>query len=574
MKILYGRSMTLKKRIMILFVISSLLPFIFVFLISYQAISSILTNKMQDNFQSNLRQVELSLENAIGNLNSVSEQLAFKGSIGRDLEILLTSSNAYERSQMTTQINTELNLITFTNTNVGLTMYYFQKDGLHRFETTGVKPDFDPHSLPMLTGYYGITYYGPHISNDRFNNNYVLSALRKVDLPSREDVYVYIESNFKLTNNLLNNGKNPQHAYYLFLNNNREITYSEVEDEFPLGTVFTSESSVKSQGINNDYYWFKETSNQGWSIVSVISNADFNKEKNKWLLQIVISGIFFLIVSIFMAWLLWKMVYRPLSNFNKEIKLMTTSTSLPLPIKTRIPEFDQLSEQFREMKTQIWELIGEVQNKEKRRADLEVEKLLYQINPHFLMNTLDTVHWLAVMNGQSEIDRIITSLNKLLHYNLGKLGQTSTIKDEVEALKQYLILQKVRYDFDFQVDIEVDESLLDLPIPRFILQPLVENSLYHGFSDNGFIEVRLQAKEMIEITIKDNGSGMTQEAIENLLNKEQVEREKVGMGIGMNYVKRMLVAYYNGQARMKIVSEPGQGTSISLSLPMIKEVSP
>ncbi|MBW7457355.1 sensor histidine kinase [Paenibacillus sepulcri] len=563
--------MTLKKRIIILFLISSLLPFIFVFFISYHTIYSILTNKIQDGIQSNLRQVEYSLENAIGNLNSVSEQLAFKGTIGRELEILLTSGNAYERSQMTTQINSELNLITFTNTNVGLTMYYFQKDGLHQFETSGVKPDFDPKRLPLLAEYYGITYYGPHVSYDRFNNKYVLSAMRKVDLPSRNDVYVYIESNFKLTESILDNGENAQHAFYLFLDNNHKITYSEIPEEFPINSVFTSDTAVKSHGLHNEYYWFDETSNQGWSIVSVISNADYNKEMNKWFLQTIVSSLFFLGVSVLMAWLLWKMVYRPLSNFNKEIKLMTSNKTPSLLVRTRIPEFDQLLDQFRDMKTQIWDLFVEVQQKEKRRADLEVEKLLYQINPHFLMNTLDTVHWLAVMNGQNEIDRIISSLNKLLHYNLGKLGQSSTIRDEVDALKQYLILQKIRYDFEFQVDIEVDQSLLDMPIPRFILQPLVENSLYHGFSDNGVIQVRVKAQEMIEISIQDNGSGMTQEAINKLLHSEQMEREKVGMGIGMNYVKRMLEVYYNGKARIHIESAPGQGTSIYLSLPILKE---
>ncbi|MFC4809930.1 sensor histidine kinase [Paenibacillus sp. GCM10023250] len=570
-KALSGRSVTLKKRIIILFLISSLLPFIFVFFISYHTIYSILTNKIQDNLQSNLRQVELSLENAVNNLNSVSEQLAFKGSIGRDLEILLTSNNAYERSQMTTQINAELNLITFTNTNVGLTMYYFQKDGLHQFENTGVKPDFDPKTLPLLAEYYGITYYGPHISYDRFNNNYVLSALRKVDLPSRDDVYVYIESNFKLTESLLDNGRNPQHAYYLFLDNDRKITYSEIPAEYPLGTAFASDSPEKSHGLSKPFYWFDETSNQGWSIVSVISTADYDKEMNKWFLQIIGSSLFFLGLSAFMGWLLWKMVYRPLSTFNKEMKSLTSSRTPANLAPTRIPEFDQLLAQFRDMKTQIWELFVEVQQKEKRRADLEVEKLLYQINPHFLMNTLDTVHWLAVMNGQGEIDRIITSLNKLLHYNLGKLGQSSTIRDEVDALKQYLILQKVRYDFEFQVNIEVEPSLLDMPIPRFILQPLVENSLYHGFSENGVIHVLVKAREMIEISIQDNGSGMTQEAIAKLLHSEQPEREKVGMGIGMNYVKRMLEAYYNGKARIRIESVPGQGTGILLNLPIAKE---
>lgn len=564
-------SITLKKRIIVIFLISSLLPFVFVFFISYHTIYSILTNKIQDGIQSNLKQVEISLENAIRNLNSVSEQLAFKGTIGRELEILLTSENRYEQSQMTNQINSELNLVTFTNPNVGLTMYYFQKDGTYRFENSGVKPNFDPKTLPLLSEYYGITYFGPHISFDRFNNNYVLSALRKVDLPSRDDVYVYIESGFKLTQSILDNGANVQHAYYLFLDNDRKITYSELPEQFPLNSVFKSGAADGTHGLTQDYYWFSETSNQGWSIVSVISKRDYNKEMNGWFLQIIMASLVILAGSLFMAWLLWKMVYRPLSRFNKEIKLMTSSDAPPIISRTRILEFDRLLDQFQDMKKQIWSLFMEVQQKEKRRADLEVEKLLYQINPHFLMNTLDTVHWLSVMNGQKETDRIVSSLNKLLHYNLGKLGQSSTLRDEIDALQQYLVLQQVRYDFEFKVDIDVDENLLAMPIPRFILQPLVENSLYHGFSDDGIISVSVKVREQIEIAIKDNGAGMSREAVEKLMNGVQTEQEKVGMGIGMNYVKRMLEVYYNGEARIAVESEPGKGTGIYLTLPIIKE---
>src|SRR4029079_11461760 len=137
--------------------------------------------------------------------------------------------------------------------------------------------------------------------------------------------------------------------------------------------------------------------------------------------------------------------------------LMAQNRAQVVNVKTKIPEFDFLLNQFRQMREQIWELFAEVEHNEKRRVDLEVEKLLYQINPHFLMNTLDTVHWLALMNGQNEIDKLVLSLNKLLYYNLGKMGDTSTIGDEIEALKEYLQLQQIRYDFRFEVDIDVDE---------------------------------------------------------------------------------------------------------------------
>ncbi len=187
------------------------------------------------------------------------------------------------------------------------------------------------------------------------------------------------------------------------------------------------------------------------------------------------------------------------------------------------------------------------------------------------MNTLDTVHWLAMINGQKEIDRLVKSLNKLLYYNLGKMGQVSTIEEEIDALRQYLVLQQIRYDFQFDVRIEVDESVLKQPVPRFILQPLVENSLYHGLSDDGYIEVSVALDKDIRISIHDNGAGMKEETIQEILNNRTVEHKKVGMGIGMNYVKRMLDARYGDNASLEIKSEVGKGTSVLLTLPLSRE---
>jgi two-component system sensor histidine kinase YesM len=560
--------LTLKRRIMIIFLFSSLIPFISIGLISYYTIYSLLTNKIQTGIQSNLKQVELSLENTISNLNHVSQQLAFQGAVGKKLAQLFSTNQPYERSQITDQLKEELSLITFTNPTIGLTLYYFKKDGTYNFENLGVKESFSLNTLPLLAEYYGISYYGPHISNSRFDNQYVLSALRKVDLPERDDVYVYIESGFRMTQNILNNdpfGGKPSH---LILDNNGRVAYSEVTDMFPRDSSFPIVGDDPKSGEQNGYYWFKEKSNQGWSVISLIPKADYNKEMNRWFVQILLIALLFLGVSLLLGWVLWNMVYRPLNNFNKEIKLLAQNQHQYEPASTRIPEFDYLLNQFRQMKRQIWELFAEVEQKEKRRVDLEVEKLLYQINPHFLMNTLDTVHWLAVMNGQNEIDRLVSSLNKLLFYNLGKLGEAATMQEEIDALQQYLILQQIRYDFKFDVQIHVDDDVLKMPIPRFILQPLVENALYHGLNDDGYIQVNVRLNENIEISIHDNGSGMSEETIRNLLNNREVETRKVGMGIGMNYVKRVIESQYGKRAELKIKSVIGEGTTVFLSLPV------
>ncbi|SFF08668.1 two-component system, sensor histidine kinase YesM [Paenibacillus algorifonticola] len=568
----YIQQATMKKRIMFIFASGTLVPFICVALLSYHTMSSILSGNLESSVRSNLKQAELSLEKTISNLNHVSQQLALQGSIGKKVDSLLSSDNQFERAVLTEEINTELNLISFTNPTIGLMMYYSQAKGTYMFNSTIVKEDYEINGLPLLAEYFRISYFGPHISNERYNDEYVISALRKVDLPGDpDDMYVYVESGFKMTPSIFEN-KLEGASYYLILDNDKRIAYSDVPADFAMNQYFNDSRGNNGSGLLNGYYWFESTSNQGWSVVSLIPKDEYNKEKNRWVIQMIYLFLLFLAVSLLIAWFLWKMVYIPLQQFNHQIKSITQrSTALAEVPRIKIPEFDFLLKQLQNMKNQISELIQEVEVKEKGRADLEVEKLLYQINPHFLMNTLDTVHWLAVMNGQKDIDRLVVSLNKLLYYNLGKRGQVSTIREEIDSIRQYLTLQQIRYDFAFDVRIHVDDDVLDIAIPRFILQPILENSLYHGLHDEGYIQVEVGKDEgQIIITVYDNGAGISEEEIAKLLHQKQVEQQKAGMGIGMSYVKRMIENQYGGLASLEIQSELGKGTTVFLKLPSME----
>ncbi|WP_328803627.1 sensor histidine kinase [Paenibacillus puerhi] len=566
----YLQQATIKKRIMFIFATATLVPFLCVVLLSYHTMSNILSSNLENSVRSNLKQVELSFEGAIHNLNHVTQQLAFQGSIGKKVDLLLSSEDQFERRVLMEEIHTELNLISFTNPTIGLVMYYSHDDGSFMFNNNIVKEDYEVNDLPLLAEYFRISYFGPHISNERYNDEYVISALRKMGFQGdHEDLYVYVESGFHTSQNLFEN-KLGNYSSYLILDNDKRIAYSDAASDFPINQYFDDSRGTDGSGMQNGYYWFKSTSNQGWSIVSLIPKDEYNKEKNRWVTLMIYLSILFLAVTLFVSWLLWKMVYVPLHHFNLEIKSMTQkNTPLPETLPTKIPEFDFLIKQLQNMKNQIYELINEVEMKEKRRADLEVEKLLYQINPHFLMNTLDTAHWLAAINGNKELDKLILSLNKLLYYNLGKRGRTSTVREEIDSIKQYLTLQKIRYDFAFDVRIHVDDDVLDIAIPRFILQPILENALYHGLDDEGFIQVEVGKNddERIIISVYDNGAGISEEEIDKLLNQQQVEQQRAGMGIGLNYVKRMVDNQYGDQADLEIKSELGKGTTVYLILP-------
>jgi two-component system sensor histidine kinase YesM len=141
------------------------------------------------------------LENTIRNLGHISQQLTLDGAIGALVDRYLENPNLFERSRLKLAIRNELNLVAFTNPNVGLIMYYFDDGtGSRDLEDLPVKEGFSPDRLPVLARYFGITYFGPHPSKDRFSDQYVISALRKVSRPDQTPVvYVYLESGFKLT---------------------------------------------------------------------------------------------------------------------------------------------------------------------------------------------------------------------------------------------------------------------------------------------------------------------------------------------------------------------------------------
>jgi two-component system sensor histidine kinase YesM len=177
------------------------------------------------------------------------------------------------------------------------------------------------------------------------------------------------------------------------------------------------------------------------------------------------------------------------------------------------------------------------------------------------------------MNEEPEIDGVVLSLNKLLQYNLGKKNKSATLQEEVDAVKEYMTLQKSRYNFNYDIHIQADSNFMNISMPRFILQPLIENALYHGLKEEGYIHVDIMAAEQVKILIQDNGTGMSEETIQKLLYNEQTQQGNDGMGIGLNYVKRMLEAYFEGKASLEIKSTLGKGTTVILSLPYTGVIS-
>lgn len=554
-----------KFRVRVIILLSALIPLVLVGSISYLSISSIINNKIDSSARNNVLQEKMKLESIVDNLNHVSQQLAYDGRVGSELEAMMAARDPYEKFQYETDIRNSLNLISFTNPNVGLTFYYNEKDQLPFFQDNIPIREFDPDELPVLLELYGTTYFGPHRSLNRYVESNVFSVIRRLEILGYDNLYVYVES----SPHDMFSDRLGLDIIYAIVDHQGRVAYSDHPLLYPPGAILaaTQPSGEPQHRLSADHIYM-EKAKQGWTLVSIIPSSSYNKERINWFWQYLVLSIVSLGVALLFSWIIWRTVYSPLSQFRREIKFWEDS-SAPAPLRfTRIDEFDSLLQQFQRMKQRIHNLLIEIQQKEEGKAQLEVEKLMYQINPHFIHNTLDTIRWLARLKGEHEIDRLISTLNKLLYYNMGKDG-VSTVGKEIDALRNYIALQQVRFEFTARIDVEAE--LMDVELPRFIIQPLVENSLYHGIKEQGIIELSITREHgRMLLQVSDNGVGIQEAQMQALLHRNGDAQDKTGLGIGLYYVRRMLVSHYGEQAKLDIRSVPGEGTAMQIQIPLVK----
>lgn len=555
-------SLGLKGRIIAILLLVSVVPFVATVAVSSSAITTLMEEKLRSTVASNLHQVRLAVENALESLNRVSQQLTV-GSSDDLLDQYLTARSPADIAVSRNHLKDHVSLTAFSNPSVGLVTYWFQTTETYDFETSPVRRGFRPDRWPAIKETGVIVYHVPHPSQDQFNLQTVLSAVRAVPTGSADGVSVYIETALNLTQGILEGKEFGTPFSYLMLDGDDRVVYSQVPDAIAIGRALGPDFSARSPATIQGFYWVKEASSMGWSLVSLIPRAAYDSVRDRWMVSIwILAGLFLVLVLV--AWVvLWRWVYRPFRRFDQELGWLENGPAGVDVIPLKIPEFDGLLQRFHAMKLQVAGLIDEVGEKERNRADLEIEKLRYQINPHFLLNSLNTIHWHATIKGQSEIDFISLALIRLLQYNLGRSGPTAALHEELEAVGDYVSLQQTRYDFRYVTQVDVEPGVLNVRVPRFVLQPLVENAIAHGLRDGGQITVTIawgpdSNHTQIVVSVADEGG-------------PPKDPGKTGMGIGLDYVRRIVNATYDGAGAVVIHSLEGRGTRVDLVLPYLGE---
>ncbi|MDQ0089142.1 two-component system sensor histidine kinase YesM [Paenibacillus anaericanus] len=563
------KARSLRQTLVIHLMIGSLLPLILVGIVTYTSIHSILSGKIHSGISASLKQEAFNLENAIDNLDFASKQFALDGQIVAEVSDFLQEKQIYRKSQIMASINQKINLVNFTNPYIGLTAYIMpDAEDPVLFTNMSMKPDTLNLKLPEFIRYNGANYYGPHPTMYVVGDNLVFSEQRSVGVSGDQKLYIYLETNYSLFRKILNQESYGMKVTHLLVNQQGATTYVE-DDNLPQSVIgAVGGNSHLPHEEHGGYHLFRYESPQGWQLIAAVKKSTFNSEIYTWFYKMILLSISTLLFAGFLGMFLWKQVYGPLRKVNLEIVRMAENRTTPVSY-TNVVEFDFVLQNFQDMKNEVNELILAVSRNEKQKSQFEIEKLLSQINPHFLHNTLNSVQWLARLNGQKEIDKLVTLLVKVLHYNLGKQSLIVTIQDEIEAMRNYMELQRIRYDYEFEFHVEVSDEVMSVAVPRFLLQPLVENSIYHGVSEqSGKVDVTAIpfGLDHVLLRVKDNGIGIDPAKLEHMFSDEE-EAKKRGLGIGLSYVNRMLRHYYGDQVQLDIVSEPGVGTTVSIIIP-------
>jgi two-component system sensor histidine kinase YesM len=550
---------SLKGRLALVLFITTVIPIILTGYISYRWIYIVQTEKIEKDIQNNLTKETEELERKIVDITNVSQLLDVEDGIGRDVLKFVSSNDQLEKTILYRDINKSIVNVNFANPNLGVMFYYapYYKDPILFSNITG-ETDFQINNLPIFYGKKTIQYYGPYASLNKEDKSLVFSLVRTMEDGYGHTIYAYIETKIAGLAAMFPADLTAD-SYHVLVNPAGNVVYSN-QPAKQLGEIFR---------VPQGYKIFFAESAEKWKIYQLIPLSAYNHEINKWIVQFLLFSCLSLIVGVLLAWFIWKMLYGPIRLINKEITHFRYDQSSKALAMTGLVEFDHVLNNFHQMRSRIVELIMDVEEKEKRRGQLEVEKLLVQINPHFLHNTLNTIQWLARMQGQKNIAQLVSIFTRVLHYNLGKKSIIVSVQEEAEAIRDYIELQNIRYDHVFKVMLDIDPAALEVSIPRFILQPLVENSLYHGFEQGeGEIHVIIQKMEdtRLLLVVKDNGIGIPEDRLVQLFEQED-NQQKSGLGIGLHYVKKMLEVYYGASAQLEIFSLPGKGTTISIHLP-------
>lgn len=366
----------------------------------------------------------------------------------------------------------------------------------------------------------------------------------------------------------------------IIANKNNEIILSNRQNHLQTKAYYLIAQMFELFGTQKTFEYYDKnfmatgilTSQKNWKIVTILSMDYLLRYADYYKFSIILITVISFFIAGFIAYYLSR-------SFTKNIHLLVKSMckveegNFDINI---IPhsedEIGLLSRRFSIMVKKINDLINRLYKQQIEKKNLEFKALQSQINPHFLYNTLGSIMWLAHRNNDLSVVKMLKSLIDLLRFSTNT-SDFCLVEEETDYIKKYLILQKYRLEDRFEVQYCIDAAVLQYKIPRFIIQPFVENALFHGIElskSNGIIKIiAYSERDNLYIEVHDNGIGMNPDKIASILSNET--EEYLGLNsIGVANTNRRIKLYLGDDFGVTYISAPGQGTIVKITIPIQK----
>lgn len=562
-RFLVGNS--LKARFLRIMTIAITLCLVLIYFVTRFSWTIAQNSRVEAALMTTLQNIGDRIEDDYDGIVQISQNMIPGGVAGEKYNTFLTDELQFDRISDYRDFANSMSLIISGNDNVLLAAYFLQdsedKDEI-LFSNFRVSEDFEPGELPVFIQTAEIVFHPIHQTFNSLQNKDVLSIMRPAVFGNGQEAVVYLEAKTDITDSLESKSELEGIDYvFLQLDADSRVIYSNSEN-FPIGmSIDVDETDMVRQ---NQYIGVTAISKYGFRQVLLLPLDQYTQQNNQWMRWIFGAVLIsFAILAILVFSQIW-LISRPVKALEERMEYLADGNFEVTKYHFGIKEFDHLFDVFNRMKVQIRSLMEKNEQQLREKSVLELEKLKYQINPHFLMNALNTVRWMALTNQESDITSYVNRLGYILSYSLGKVEPRTTLRSELKSLRNYLELQQMTYDYEFQIDVE-EGSYLDQECARFILQPVAENSVCHNMDEFGHLWVRVWEEETrVCIAMEDDGKGF-------VLTREN-ENDKAGesrknKGIGLQYLKMTLEAVYGDKAELRIDSEVGKGTKVQIILP-------
>ena len=347
--------------------------------------------------------------------------------------------------------------------------------------------------------------------------------------------------------------------------------YNELQTENISLIMDTDEDTVLTgTGSNGKLYSISRSDKTGWTVVDCTNVRELLSKSRQAQSIYVLTAVVLVIVALLFSRFMARSITLPIQKLRDSMKKVQEGDfSVSDVVVDSRNEIGSLTKSFDVMTHRIQELMEQNVHEQEQKRKSELKALQSQINPHFLYNTLDSIIWMAEGKKNEEVVLMTASLARLLRQSISNEDEVVPIANEVEYARGYLTIQKMRYKDKLEFQIDVDPSILHIPLIKLVLQPIIENAIYHGLKykeSKGLLIIKGFPKDgNAVLQVIDDGVGMDEETLAHIYDRHKVNYHS--NGVGVYNVQKRLKLYYGEDYGITYESVVGKGTTATITIP-------